>query len=382
MNHHLNLPVPSPIAKAHSELLQARIADKIHREGPITFAKFMQMALYQSGLGYYSAGARKFGAEGDFVTAPEISPLFSRCLANQCAQVLSEIPGGSILEFGAGSGVMAKEILLSLQTKNNLPEQYFILEVSADLRDRQQKLLAELDSALFNRVKWIEDLSSPFSGIILANEVLDAMPVTKFLVDKEIREFYVDFIEGTFSWHLGELESPELVDKIKALSLEPAYESEMNFMLTPWIKSLSSVLEKGVVIIIDYGYPAREYYHPERNRGTIMCHYQHRAHDNPLINVGIQDITAHVDFTAIAEAAVDNGFCVEGFLNQAAFLMNCGVMEFFPPDDELAQYRASQEIKKLTMPSEMGELFKVMALTKDFSEELIGFSKMNRVERL
>jgi SAM-dependent MidA family methyltransferase len=254
-------------------------------------------------------------------------------------------------------------------------------------------------------VIWLEHLSEPFSGIILANEVLDAMPVTKFFINQEIREFCVDFVDDQFVWKLAEIKDRELMSTIEALPLfctppsscgssegsvlkssrhfsGGAYESEINTLIKPWIKSLSNILVKGVCLIIDYGFPAHEYYHPDRNHGTIMCHYQHRAHDNPLINVGIQDITAHVDFTAIAEAASDNDFCVEGFTTQAAFLMNCGLMDFYPTEDALAQYRVSQEIKKLTLPSEMGELFKVMALSKNFSGELLGFSSMNRLERL
>lgn len=378
-----NLPAPDPLAKAQTERLHSKIAETIRSEGPIPFSEFMRVALYEPGLGYYSAGARKFGPGGDFVTAPEISPLFSRCLANQCAQILSEIPGGSILEFGAGTGVMAKEILLSLQAQNCLPTHYFIMEVSADLRDRQKTTLASLGPFLFDRVVWLDALPASFSGIILANEVLDAMPVTKFFVDEEIREFYVDYVGGRFSWKLEEIKDATLVDKIKALPLSGGpYESEINAFAEPWIKSVSDILVEGVCIVVDYGFPAREYYHPQRNRGTIMCHYQHRAHDNPLIYVGIQDITAHVDFTAIAEAASAHGFCVEGFLNQATFLMNCGLMEFYPLDDALAQYQVSQQIKKLTLPSEMGELFKVMAISKNFSSDLLGFSKMNRLERL
>lgn len=378
-----NLPVPGPLAKAQTKLMHSKIAETIRREGPVSFSEFMRMALYEPGLGYYSAGARKFGPEGDFVTAPEISPLFSRCLANQCAQILSEIREGSILEFGAGTGVMAKEILLSLHAKNRLPKNYFIMEVSADLRDRQKILLATLEPILFDRVVWLDTLPSSFSGIILANEVLDAMPVTKFFVDREIREFYVDYVDDQFSWTLRKIKDAQLIDKIKALPLSRGvYESEINVLAAPWIKSLSNILVEGVCIIVDYGFPAHEYYHPERNRGTIMCHYQHRAHDNPLMNVGIQDITAHVDFTAIAEAASEHGFCVEGFVNQAAFLMNCGLMECYRADDALAQYRVAQEIKKLTLPSEMGELFKVMAITKNFSGDLLGFSQMNRLERL
>jgi SAM-dependent MidA family methyltransferase len=379
-----NLPAPDLIAKEHSEHLQMKIAAKIREEGPITFAHFMQMALYEPGLGYYSAGARKFGVDGDFVTAPEISPLFSQCLANQCAEILRNLSGSSILEFGAGTGVMAKDILLSLHAQQILPEKYYIVEVSADLRERQQTLLAELDDALFKRVVWLDHLPEIFSGVILANEVLDAMPVNKFLVDEKIQEFYVDYVNNEFCWNMKAPHNPALIDVIKKLPLfSPSrYEAEINLSHAPWMKALGEMMKKGVVILIDYGFPAREYYHPDRTCGTIMCHYQHRAHDNPLINVGIQDITAHVDFTAIAEAACDAGFRVEGFVNQTTFLINCGLMDLFPLENELAQYRASQEIKMLTLPSEMGELFKVMALSKDYSEALCGFNNMNQLMRL
>lgn len=376
------LPAPSPLAKTQSERLSAKIAQEIKRRGPLPFSEFMQRALYEPGLGYYSAGAKKFGAEGDFVTAPEISPLFSRCLANQCSEILKAIPDSAILEFGAGTGAMAKEILLFLAAQHNLPEKYYILELSADLRNRQQALLGALESSLFNRVQWLDHLPASFSGVVLANEVLDAMPASKFFVDQEIREFYVDYKDNIFCWELGPPQNSLLIEAVQSLEISGPYESEINLFLKPWFKSLSEVLEKAVVLIIDYGFPAREYYHPDRNRGTIMCHYQHRAHDNPLINVGIQDITAHVDFTAVAGAAYDNGFSIEGFVNQATFLINCGLMEFFPKESALSQYRVSQEIQKLISPSEMGELFKVMAVTKNFSADLCGFSQMNRLERL
>lgn len=372
-----NLPAPSSLAKAHSDLLKAKIAEEMKRKGPLTFSEFMQRALYEPELGYYSGGARKFGAGGDFVTAPEISPLFSRCVAKQCAQILREIPQSSILEFGAGTGAMAKVILRELKEQNNLPKQYFILEVSPELRDRQQQLLSE-----FSCVIWLDYLPEKFSGVVLANEVLDAMPVNKFYVDKDIKEFYVNFSRDQFVWHLDKPLNKKMVEKVEKLDLNSNYESEINLFLEPWCRSLSQIMAQGVVLIMDYGFPAREYYHHDRSRGTLMCHYQHRAHEDPLIHVGIQDITAHVDFTALAEAAYDNGFNIDGFVNQAAFLMNCGLLDFFPKEDPVEQYRVSQEIKTLTLPSEMGEIFKVMAFSKNFSQELLGFSSMNRLERL
>lgn len=381
------LPIPSPELIAHSEQLIHIIHEEIKKNGPIPFAHYMQLALYAPHWGYYRSGLSKIGAQGDFVTAPEISPLFSQCIARQCAQVLNKLQHGVILELGAGTGCMALELLRELRRLKILPERYFILEVSGDLRCRQQQLFAEQDPELLKRVEWLDTLpSQPIQGIIIGNEVLDAMPVHKFHFSSSgIKEYYVDYQHEHFVWCLDKPSTPRLIQGIQALQVDfpENYESEINLLLTPWIASLSDLLQQGLLLLIDYGFPRHEYYHPQRSQGTIMCHFQHRAHSNPLIYTGIQDITAHVDFTAIAEAAADNGFDVIGFINQAGFLMNCGIQELLGEDrDEITHYRCAQQIKRLMMESEMGELFKVIACTKNYHDPLLGFATMNQLKRL
>ena len=366
-------------------LLQ-QIIGEIKAQGPITFARYMELALYAPGLGYYSAGAKKFGAGGDFVTAPEISPLFSRCIAHQCQQILNELNGGDILEIGAGSGVMATDILIELEKLNALPQHYFILELSADLKQRQQELSQQKIPHLFNKIIWLDSLNDMrLQGVILANEVLDAMPIHKFKIDQCIKEFYVDYKNDKLCWHLDKPSSTELTKAIEQLDSELAegYESEINLLIKPWIKSLSNVLKSGLILLLDYGFPQHEYYHPDRNQGTLMCHYQHQAHSNPLLNVGLQDITAHVDFTAVAEAADICDLNVAGYTNQGNFLVNCGLLNLIADNnDPSTQWQVSQQIKKLLMPSEMGELVKAIALTRNFDAPLLGFNMNDKRDRL
>lgn len=384
------LPEPAPEAWAHSVALATLIAAHIEAEGGvIDFARFMQQALYAPGMGYYAAGARKFGEGGDFVTAPEISSLFSRCLARQCRQVLAHLGGGDILEFGAGSGVMAADILLELERLERLPESYLIMEVSADLRARQRDTLSEKAPHLLARVQWLDVLPrTPLHGVVLANEVLDAMPVHRFRIEEGgLREAYVAHDNGRFLWRHA-APGPVLAHSPVAqwcAGLAPGYESEYNAMLGPWLASLDEALSRGVVILVDYGFPRHEFYHPQRNGGTLMCHYRHRSHPDPLILVGLQDITAHVDFTAVAEAAQQAGFAVAGFTNQAYFLLALGLTGMLAevnPVDVRRQLQLAQEIKKLTLPNEMGELFKAMALTKGVDIGLEGFALNDQRARL
>lgn len=359
-----------------SSKLVSLITNEIQTSGPMTFARYMELALYAPGLGYYSAGAQKFGASGDFVTAPEISPLFSHCLAKQCQQVLDLLGTGNILELGAGSGIMAADILLELEQLNCLPQYYYILELSADLKQRQQQLLQQKVPQLFNRIIWLDSLDNlKLRGIILANEVLDAMPVHKFKIENGIQEFYVNYNNNELIWKLS-TPSQLLKEYIKNLGIELAngYESEINLILSAWIKTLSGVLQRGVIFCIDYGFPRQEYYHPDRGMGTLMCHYQHRAHDNPLTLVGLQDITAHVDFTAVARAAEDADLDVSGYTTQANFLLSCGITDIAPTMDTIQQFNLSQQLKKLLLPSEMGELFKVIALARNLDIPLLGFN--------
>lgn len=383
----VTLPIPVTAAKSQCEKVSQYIRDEITSEGPIPFSRFMHLALYTPGLGYYSAGSQKFGEAGDFVTAPEISSLFSRCLARQCQAILSEMGEGNILELGAGSGVMALHLLEELQKQDCLPKQYYILEVSAELKDRQQSLFKNTQPSLLDRITWLDRLpSTPFQGIILGNEVIDAMPVSRFIFSEGLKEFYVDYDKNKneFFWQLGN-PSEDLISKVNALDIAfpENYESEINLSLESWLRALNECLEKGAMLFIDYGYPRREYYHPDRSMGTLMCYFRHRRHSNPLIYPGIQDITAHVDFTAIAEAASHHQLNVAGFTHQASFLMNCGITDYLNDiDNDIEHFQLTQQIKKLVMPNEMGELFKVIALTKNHETTLLGFTHNNQLARL
>lgn len=356
----------------------------IEDEGPLSFGRYMQQALYHPTWGYYRNGAIKFGAGGDFVTAPELSPLFSRTLAVQCDSILTEIPAGDVLEFGAGSGVMAAELLLELHRRQALPRRYYILELSADLQQRQRDCIAERAPMCVDRVTWLSTLPEQFSGVVLANEVLDAMPVTKFVYDHgQVYERGVDWQDDKLVWSDWLWQDAESRAKIQRLPLQQdrRYESELNLQLDAWMQGLASCLKQAVVLLIDYGYSAREYYHPDRDQGTIMCHYRQRAHSDPLWMPGVQDITAHVDFTAVANAACDAGMQVAGYTTQAAFLLNNGIMAF-SPDSSVDQYRFAQALKQLTLPSEMGEAFKVIALSKGIDTVPQGCREHSQLHRL
>ena len=380
----LALPALSPEETAHSERLVHRIRDAIEAAGGwISFERFMEMALYEPGLGYYSAGSTKLGSEGDFVTAPEISPLFSRCLANQCAEVLQSVIGGHILELGAGSGVMAADVLSELQRQQKLPERYLILEVSADLRERQRALLHKRVPGLMDRIEWLERLPEDFRGVLLANEVLDALPVQRF----RIRGLQVNQLGVT--WQLGRLDwsevhaDPALDAAVREIEFnvgEPfadGYTSELNLRLRPWLAGIAASMREGVALFIDYGLPMRQFYASSRREGTMLCHFRHRFHDDPLINVGVQDIGAWVDFTAVAEAAVAAGMSVAGYTTQAHFLIGNGIEKFLAPhdDDELAsRLQMARQAMLLTLPGEMGERFKVIGLSVGVQLPLSGFS--------
>lgn len=374
------LPEPGPEAVAHSQHLAGLIAEAIAEAGGcLPFDRYMAMALYAPGLGYYSAGSRKFGEAGDFVTAPEISPLFSRALARQVDEILRQV-GGDVLEFGAGSGAMAADILLELERLGSLPEQYLIIEVSADLRERQLDTLQGRAPHLAGRVRWLDRLPGPgFRGAVLANEVLDAMAVKRFrLTEQGPVELCVSAGEEGFQWQTAG-PGPHFAEALEGLApvlerLPAGYESEYNPAAVEWVRSIGGFLQAGAVLVIDYGFPRHEYYHPQRMGGTLMCHYRHRAHPDPLILPGLQDITAHVDFTALAEASLEAGLSVAGFTNQANFLLANGLAELAGDAGEpRRQIELAGQVKKLTLPSEMGELFKVMALTRSLPAPLRGF---------
>jgi SAM-dependent MidA family methyltransferase len=390
------LPLLNADERAHSERVVEHIrAFMRERGGVIGFDAWMRLALYAPGLGYYSAGATKLGSNGDFVTAPEISSLFSRCLARQCADVL-QATGGDVLELGAGSGRMAADVLTELAALDALPDRYRILEVSADLAERQRAHIAGLPRDLAARVQWLDRWPERnMRGVVLANEVLDAMPVERFVLHGrpggiDVRALGVglagpDDGETRFEWR--EMSpSPELMhavaDIVEALPapLPDGYVSEVCLAFQPWMASLAAQLEEGVALLIDYGLPRAHLYHPERSTGTLRCHFRHRAHDDPFINVGLQDITAWVDFTRVAEAADSAGLEVLGFANQAAFLIGAGMESLLTTemqlagDDARAQARLAGEARRLMLPGEMGEIFKVIALGRGYESPLCGFS--------
>ncbi len=377
----------SPAGQAHSERLVSRICEEIDRGGGwIDFARYMEVALYEPGLGYYSAGAAKFGPAGDFITAPEISSLFSRCLASQCAEILQALGGGDILELGGGSGVMAADILDELEALGALPQHYFILEVSADLRERQLATLAARGARHLSRVQWLDALPDARSvqGVILANEVMDALPTERF----RIRAGEVNALGVT--WQLGRLDwsetraAPPLQRRVRQIEREldapfaEGYTSEVNLRLDPWIRSLGKVLKKGVMLLVDYGLPRRQYYRAERADGTLLCHFRHCFHHDPFVNVGLQDLGAWVDFTTVAEAAVATGLQVGGFTTQAHLLMGLGIERYLHDAGgagELAgRIPLARQAMMLTLPGEMGERFKAIGLTKGYKHELSGFA--------
>ena len=389
-----SLPQPSREAQAHSN----QLCDLIHRDialqgGWIPFSRFMELALYAPGLGYYSAGARKFGAAGDFVTAPEISPLFGRALARQVAEIMAHSTP-HIIELGAGSGQLAVDVLGELEKQACLPERYDILEVSADLRQRQQALLQQHLPHLINRVHWLDALPDSISGVVVANEVLDALPVhllrwrsstlTPPQRESEARvrgQVVVErgvASEGEcfFVWQERLLEIPALLAIAQQIVVPDDTLSEISLAARGLVSSLSERLQQGVLLFIDYGFGAREYYHEQRDCGTLMCHYRHYAHDDPFFLPGLQDITAHVDFTAAAEAAIDAGLHLYGYTTQAHFLINCGITDLLAqtdPESVRDYLPLSAQLQKLTSPAEMGELFKVIALGKGMGAPLCGF---------
>jgi SAM-dependent MidA family methyltransferase len=372
----LELPLPGAAATAHSARLVDVIAARIKtRGGIIGFDEYMQMALYEPGLGYYSAAATKFGALGDFVTAPEISPLFGFCLARQVAAVIAQGCSARILEFGAGSGKLCAQILSRLPKL----EQYQILDLSADLKQRQQNYLrGELSAELFHKIEWLSSLPEEFDGIVLANEVLDAMPVHILSKQEEWLERGIGYDGQGFTWQTFTPKRP-VIDSIRSIEARlgdfaEGYRSELNLNYGPWLKALAQTCKRALVMIIDYGYEQDQYYHPSRDHGTLTCHYQHRVHTDPLVYPGLQDITAFVDFDACADAAEANGFELSGLVTQGQFLLANGLLEEAQRQaqgsDSLSQLTLSQQVGTLSLPQEMGEKFKVLAMQKNLALEL------------
>jgi SAM-dependent MidA family methyltransferase len=385
------LPVPAPALQTQSQQLAESIQQKIKQaNGWIDFATFMHMALYTPNLGYYSGGVKKFGIDGDFVTAPEISPLFAQTLARQALQILAETQG-NILELGAGTGRLAVDLLLELQQLNQLglhvlPRQYFILEVSAYLRQIQREILQKkLSTELFNSVVWLDTLPQSFTGLVLGNEVLDAIPVHLIHSTAEgLLERGVAF-DKEFIWQDKPLEKGKLHDEVSVYSLPNDYLTEVCPAASGLVRSLAEMLKTGAILLIDYGFGSREYYHPQRSQGTLMCHYQHQAHSDPLINIGLQDITAHVNFTQISQAAEAYGIRLEGYLSQAQLLINCGILDILEkvsPNDITNYAPLAAAAQKLMSPAEMGELFKVIAFSKNMDAPLLGFVQGDKAHTL
>lgn len=381
---HLSLPKPA------SELQQisAQLSEKIIREienqnGAIGFDRYMQMALYEPGLGYYSAGLRKFGVDGDFITAPEVSRLFSLCLANQCMQILEVMEKPVILEFGAGSGRLACDLLSRLQRLDCLPEKYLIMETSADLRQRQQQLLEERLPEFFGNIVWLDQL--PEDGlniIVIANEVIDALPFHRIVLqDNEFYEQKVTVKNNQYAYVAENL--PLSLKAFCNRSLQPIrdipvseYVTEVHVNYSPWLRSINNFLSSGVVLLVDYGYSGSEYYSPERCNGTLLCHYRHRVHDDPFWYPGLQDITSSVNFSVIAEVANECGLEILGYTSQSGFLLACGLDKLYQEmihAGDMDPLQLSREIRTLTMPGEMGERFRVMALGKNIRTTMQGF---------
>ena len=373
------LPPPSPDAAAHSARLAEHIANTIAAEGDwIPFSRYMELALYAPGMGYYTAGARKFGVEGDFITAPEISPMFARCFALQAVQVLDKV-GGDILELGPGSGLFAADLYGELKSLGKAPGRYRLLEVSPDLRERQRALIAARFPGEMERFEWIDALPDRIRGLVIGNEVLDVIPFDIVHRERsELMERGVIVTEAGFAWDDARLAPGELKRRAEAV-VPPgdySYTTEISLAAEALVRTISSSLEAGLAIFIDYGFNEREFYHPQRSGGTLRCHYRHRFHGDPFFMPGLQDITAHVDFTGLARAAEQGGSEVYGYTTQAYFLISCGLAVLVSAGDPtatLSKLKATSAVHRLISPSEMGELFKVLGFGKGFDQPILGF---------
>ncbi len=375
------LPPLSLDEQAHAEVVRRELDQKIAAQGGwISFFDFMQFALYAPGLGYYSAGAQKFGVNGDFLTAPELHPIFARCLARQVAQVFELTGGREIVEFGAGSGRLAVDLLRALVDLGIEPTRYSIVDVSADLRDRQRRLVRDALGTLGGCVRWLDGIpADPIRGVVIANEVLDALPVERFRVAEGAVEQLGVGAAGDSLSIVTRPASPALAAAVAALGVmsEDGYVSEVCPLLAGWMESVAPLVASGVLFVMDYGLPRAHYYHRERRQGTLLCHYRHRAHADTLARVGLQDITAWVDFTALAEAGDAQALDVLGYTTQAHFLLGAGLgleIERLTGRPAAERDAATRAANRLLLPGDMGEAFKVMALGRGISEPLAGFS--------
>jgi SAM-dependent MidA family methyltransferase len=384
----LILPEPPQELKQLSIALGEKIRLEIEADGFVPFSRYMEMALYEPALGYYSAGLHKFGRSGDFITAPELGSLFATCLAEQVKEISTHLGPYDILELGAGTGQLATDLLKALPAGLQ-PRRYMILERSADLQAVQQHVISAQVPGWQDRVKWLtRPPGEPWKGILLANEVIDALAVERFeLGARGVEQVGVGHNQtGEFIWR-SRPAPPELSRAVERLGLEcdKPYRSELNLHLEHWIETVTGQLQAGVALFVDYGYPRSEYYLPERREGTLMCHYRHLAHDDVFFWPGLQDITAFVDFTALAEAADACGLDVAGYTSQAMFLLGCGldrVLSRQTAESTDAGARVNAEARRLTMPASMGERFQVMALARGFEPAMRGFALRDLRHRL
>jgi SAM-dependent MidA family methyltransferase len=379
----------------HCARMHHFLVDQITAAGGwLSFERYMELALYAPALGYYSAGAHKLGAGGDFTTAPEVSSLFGACVARQCAEILGTLGGGAILEIGAGSGRLAVDILTRLDSLGTSPDAYWILEISADLRERQRRRLAESLPHWIGRVRWLDQPpEDSFDGVILANEVLDALPVARFrwgaagieelgvVLENRHVENENGLEQGRFTWERRPA-SQTMTDTCRRLNLagggwDEGYVSEYCPSLTAWTQSVTRALRTGAALWFDYGLPRSQYYLPERRDGTLLCHFQHRAHGDPFLYPGLQDITAWVDYTLLAESSRAAGFTLGGFTTQSHFLAGLKVdqeMQIMAGDDANRFARLANQARQLMLPGEMGERFKAMAWLRGLDLPLSGFA--------
>ncbi len=388
-----NFDLPDTNELELSQNLVAHVRKVIEMShGKISFSEYMKTVMYEPGLGYYCNGSAKLGADGDFVTAPEISAIFGQCLARQCQQVFEETEQPVILEIGPGSGALACELIEQFRKANCLPARYYLLETSADLKKRQQDLIGQKFPELQNTFIWLEQLpEQSFNGVILANEVLDAIPFDRITyINKQWTEQVVQLTDNNLDWGIRDISNPLTVaigscPVLQQGHFDEGYTTEINIRIAPWIKSVASLLNTGLLLLLDYGYGQQEYYHPQRHDGTLVCQYRHRVHIDPFLYPGLQDISASVNFTAVAEAGVASGLQVSGFNTQAHFLINCGLEQILAEADTVeSKERAllAHQVRILTMPGEMGEHIKVIALTREQNNNLLGFRQFDQRHQL
>lgn len=388
-----SFPPVSSVALANNREVINLLKQAIAKHGGrIRFDQFMEIAMFAPGFGYYDSVNRIFGDDGDFITAPEISSFFGKCLARQVHQLMGVMGHTNILEFGAGSGILAQTILTELEKLGQLPDTYYIYDISPTLRGRQFGKLKRNIPHLLDRVEWLSDIPQDFNGIIIANEVLDAMPVHRvvFQQNGNHKETYITLKDGKLVQEDGPVSSIEIKNEMDSImhlrpDIKDGYRSEINLVVKDWVARVSKMLGQGVVFLIDYGCTRTEYYEPVNSEGKLICYFQHHPHGDPLLYPGIQDVTSHVDFSLVADAFQKQGLNVAGYTNQSFFLAGCGLESLYQEldsSDEKKLDEESRSLERLIMPNAMGEIFKAIAIAKDIDVDLIGFSVSNQKDSL